>query len=206
MVKIPVRVVDWDDIVNWSSGISDKIKRDEYKVDVIIAIARGGLVPARLVADALGVLDVISIKVEHWVQTANKDVEAKIKFPYKLDLKGGNVLIVDDICDTGDSLEIAKKFVSDNFNPGAIRTSTMQYIESTARIKPDYYAATITDWAWFMYPWNYWEDEINLIRKLLDNGVKTDIEHAFKDNYGVEPPIPVKDVLEEMKRRNLLNF
>ena len=167
MPKIPVKVVKWEEVVDWSTQLAEKIKESKYDPDIIIAIARGGLVPARIVADVLGVIDILSIKIEHWVETASHTPEAKVKYPFKVDLQGKKVLIIDDITDTGDSVELAKKYVKENFGPKEVRTATMQIIEASAKIKPDYYAMVIKDWYWFMYPWNYWEDEINLIRKIL---------------------------------------
>ncbi|EZQ11131.1 MULTISPECIES: phosphoribosyltransferase [Acidianus] len=203
MPKIPVKVVKWDEIVDLSNRLATKLK-EAYVPDILIAIARGGLVPARLVADALGIYDVISIKVEHWIVTASHTPEARIKYPFTVDLSGKNVLIIDDITDTGDSLILAKNFVRENFKAKEIRTSTLQYIVSSKYI-PDYYADTIKDWTWFMYPWNYWEDVINLTKKLIDEGVREDsLEESFKENYGSYPPIPMLSVIEEMKRRKII--
>ncbi|AAY80358.1 phosphoribosyltransferase [Sulfolobus acidocaldarius] len=206
MVKIPVKVVTWEEVVEWSTKLGDSIKEEGYQPDIIIAIARGGLVPARIVADVLGVLDMLSIKVEHWVETASQTPEAKVKYPYKLDLKGKRVLLVDDIADTGDSVVLAKKFVEDNFLPREVKTATMQYIQSVSKYKPDYVGMVVTEWKWFMYPWNYWEDEINLVRKILSNGgsdVK-DIERKFEESYGIVPPIPLIKIMDEMKRRKMI--
>lgn len=206
MPKIPVKVVTWDEVVEWSTKLAEIIKEDKYQPDVIIAIARGGLVPARIVADVLGVMDVLSIKIEHWVETASHTPQAKVKYAYKLDLSGKKTLIVDDITDTGDSVELAKKYVAENFSPAVIKTATMQYIKPVAKVKPDYVASIVEEWTWFMYPWNYWEDEINLVRKLINEGVKTEeLEEKFLESYGIKPPIPLQKILQEMKRRDLLS-
>jgi hypoxanthine phosphoribosyltransferase len=204
--KIPVKVVTWADIVRLSDELAEKIKVS-YSPDVIIAVARGGLVPARLLADALGVVDVLSLKVEHWVVTASHTPEARIKYPYKVDLSDKKVLIVDDITDTGDSLILTSKFVTENFSPKVLRTATLQHIASSSKYQPDFFAQIITEWAWFMYPWNYWEDEINLVRKLLEErkGVKvSELERDFEESYGVRPPISLNKIEDEMRRRRLI--
>ncbi|MCQ4350354.1 MAG: phosphoribosyltransferase [Sulfolobales archaeon] len=205
MPKIPVKVVSWQEIVDWSYGLAERIIDSGYRVDVIIAIARGGLVPSRILADRLGVVDVISLKVEHWVQTASRNPEARIKYPYTVDLSGKNVLIVDDIADTGDSLILAKDYAKRNFNPKEIRTATLQVITQTTKYVPDYYYLEVKDWAWFMYPWNYWEDVINLVKKLKESGVNItnleELKRAYVDSYGSHPPIDLKIIIDEMKRR-----
>ena len=209
MPKIPVRVVKWEEVVEWSTGLAEKVKESDYNPDIIIAIARGGLVPARIVADVLGVIDILSIKIEHWIETASFTPQARVKYPYKLNLEGKKVLIVDDITDTGDSVDLARKYVKENFNPFEIKTATMQIIKPTAKIEPDYYAVVVEDWTWFMYPWNYWEDEINLVKKIVaeDNRVINDLEllkKKFVESYNIEPPIPLEKIVAEMKRRKLI--
>lgn len=156
----------------------------------------------------MGVVDVLSLKVEHWVVTASHTPEARIKYPYKVDLSDKKVLIVDDITDTGDSLILTSKYVSENFSPREMKTATLQHIETSSKFKPDFYAQLVTDWAWFMYPWNYWEDEINLVKKLIDEKRSVDgkvIESGFKENYGITPPIPLQRILSEMKRRKMID-
>ena len=209
MPKIPVRVVNWEEVVEWSSILAEKVKKSNYNPDIIIAIARGGLVPARIVADVLGVLDILSIKIEHWVETASHSPQARVKYPYKLNLEGKKVLVIDDITDTGDSVDLAKKYVNENFSPSEIKTATMQIIKQSAKIEPDYYAVIVEDWVWFMYPWNYWEDEINLVRKILteDERIINDftlLKKKFIESYNIEPPIPLEKILAEMKRRKLI--
>lgn len=203
-------MVTWDEIVSLSTKLAEKIKADEYNVNVIVAIARGGLVPARLVADVLGVFDILSIKIEHWIETASHTPEAKVKYPFKVDLSDKNVLIIDDITDTGDSIELARKYVMENFRPTEVKTATLQYIKPAAKIIPDYYAEEIVSWAWFMYPWNYWEDEINLVNKILIERKTKDIDinelkRNFVESYGIEnPPISLDKILTEMKRRKIV--
>jgi hypoxanthine phosphoribosyltransferase len=208
--KIPVTLVTWDDVVNWTSELAEVIKEDGYKVDVIVAVARGGMVPARLLADSLGILDVLSIKVEHWVETAAKNPEARVKYPYSVDLRNKSVLVVDDICDTGDSLLMATEHVRKNFGAEHVKTATMQYIETVSKYRPDYFSRTVREWSWFMYPWNYWEDEINLIRKLMNGRKLSDetkdlmnLEVEFRESYGISPPIPLNRIVKEMLRRGL---
>jgi len=207
--KIPVRVVKWEEVAEWSTNLAEKVKESGYNPDIIIAIARGGLVPARIVADVLGVLDMLSIKIEHWVETASHTPQAKVKYPFTLNLEGKKVLVVDDITDTGDSVDLAKKYIKENFNPSEIKSATMQIIRQSAKIEPDYYALVIEDWTWFMYPWNYWEDEINLIRKIVaeDNKIINNLvllKKKFVESYNAEPPIPLEKIVAEMKRRKLI--
>ncbi len=208
VLKIPVKVVTWDYAVKLSTSLAKKVRERGYKVDVIVAVARGGLVPARIVADVLGVMDVLSIKIEHWVETASHTPQAKVKYSYTLSLEGKNVLVIDDITDTGDSMDLAKDFVMRNFSPSVVKTATMQHIVTASKSTPDFYAEEVKEWTWFMYPWNYWEDMINLVGKIINEKGKmmnpAELEKEFADSYGAIPPIPLEEVLNEMRYRGKL--
>ena len=71
--------VSWRDIEEWTKGIMKMIIADDYNPDIIVGIARGGLVPARMVADYLFKKDLLSIKTEHWGVTATMDGKAVLK-------------------------------------------------------------------------------------------------------------------------------
>lgn len=206
MAMLKVKLVTWEDVVNLSKQLSEKIKRDNYQPDVVIAIARGGVVVARLICDFLGILDLLTIKVEHWVETAAHLEDAVVKYPLNVDLNGKKVLLVDDISDTGKSFAVAKKHIEENCHPLEIRTASMQHISPVSTFRPDYYAEEVKEWTWFMYPWNYVEDTLNLTKKIMqkDKSRKWKYEELleeFKDSYGIVPPVDLEYVLNEGVRR-----
>ena len=42
---------DWDKVLQLCKILADKIKKSNFKPDVIVAVARGGWIPARILAD-----------------------------------------------------------------------------------------------------------------------------------------------------------
>jgi len=165
--RVPTRLVSWDDIVKWSRELAKKVKESGYKPDVIVAVARGGFVPARLLCDFLGVENLLSLQSQHWTEAAKAAERAIIKFPYKVDLTGKKVLLVDDIVDTGESLALAKKYILENWRPKELRIATLQWIKPVAKIKPDYYLIEVTEWVWFQYPWTRLEDTYQFFKRML---------------------------------------
>ena len=139
MVRVKTKLVSWDEIVDWSYNLAQIIKRDGYKPDVVIALARGGYVPARLICDFLDIENLLSIQSQHWTEAAKAEEKAIIKFPYQVDLSGYRVLIVDDIVDTGDSLKLARDYIVEKWRPVEAKTAALQWISSVAKFKPDYY-------------------------------------------------------------------
>ena len=167
MGRVPTKLVSWDDIVKWSRELAKKVKESGYKPDVIVAVARGGFVPARLLCDFLGVENLLSLQSQHWTEAAKAAERAIIKFPYKVDLTGKKVLLVDDIVDTGESLALAKKYILENWKPKELRIATLQWIKPVAKIKPDYYLIEVTEWVWFQYPWTRLEDTYQFFKRML---------------------------------------
>lgn len=145
--------------------VSEGVQASGYRPTTIVGLARGGWIPARLMCDLLGITDLISLKVEHWLQTGKTKDEATIRYPLTGDLKGKKLLVVDDITDTGKSLMVSLEHLKD-FNPEEVRVATMQYLPQS-KCRPDYFAEEIEVWTWFIYPWNWIEDTSTLIVRLL---------------------------------------
>ena len=75
-----------------------------------------------MVCDFLGISDLISLKVEHYVGTARLADECRVRYPIAEEMvKDKRVLIVDDIADTGKSLQHASDYVKE-FKPADCRT------------------------------------------------------------------------------------
>ncbi|MEM1605363.1 MAG: phosphoribosyltransferase [Fervidicoccaceae archaeon] len=211
MPKIPVKLVTWNDVVDWSKKLARKIIDSGYQPDVIIGIARGGVTPARLLCDYLGVMDLLTIKVEHWVETAGHLEDAIVKYPFTANLEKKKVLLVDDICDTGRSIIVSKEYIERNSKPEQLKVATMQYIKPVAKFVPDYYVDEVVDWVWYLYPWNQMEDTINLIKKILQEKPLVprtidDLKTLFRESYGIEPPIDVEEAVKEGVRRGIFIY
>jgi len=208
--KMKVKVVSWDEVVSWCKELARKIRRSGFQPDVIVAIARGGFTPARLLCDYLDVVDLLSIKIEHWIETGKHKEEATIKYPFNYDFSGKRVLIVDDIADTGKSVIVAKRYISEVCKPKELKTATMQLIPATSMIVPDYYVDEVKEWTWYMYPWNFTEDMVNLIMRIVNERPEEkwnaeNVSGKFREWYGVEFPLEIfEEMLEEMVTRGKL--
>lgn len=191
MPKINCIKVGWDDVETWSRAVTDKIYASGWRPDSIIAISRGGYVPARMICDKLVIGELVSLQISHWPSAAQMAKEAGVRHPLVCNLSGKKVLIVDDISDTGDSIVIAKDHVWDKCKPDEIRVATLQWISSTSKVTPDYYAEEVKGWFWYQYPWTRLEDVIGFVKKIIseerDKKIWTieEIAGRFPDWYGV---------------------
>jgi len=167
--KINCIKVTWDDVEAWGRLVSDKIYSSGWRPDTIIAISRGGYVPARMICDKLVVGELISLQITHWPSAAQMAKEAGVRHPLACDLSGKKALIIDDICDTGDSIVIAKDHVWTKCKPSELKVATLQWISSTSKVAPDFYADEVKGWYWYQYPWTRLEDVIGFVKMIMSD-------------------------------------
>ena len=199
MDKINCVVKTWQEMHDYAKQTADKIKESDFHPDIIIGLSRGGLVPARLFCDFLHVKNCFTIKVDHWGLTATKDGQAKLTHRLDMDLTGKKVLIVDDIIDTGQSMELAKKHIEE-LNPAEIRTATLIHLDHSKYV-PDFYGHE-RPWAWIVFPWNQREDMVNLITKVIGEEEKAidKIKEELKTNFNLDLENPeIEEVLAHIR-------
>lgn len=170
----PTKIVSLKEVRQMTMETARKIREIGFKPDIIVGLARGGWVPARLICDFLLVSDLVSLSVTHWGLPAEiGQEEAQLEHPFEIDLKGKKVLIVDDITDTGESLELAYDVVTQK-DPAGVKSATMQYITSS-KVEPDFYSEKVEEWYWFLYPWCWTEDMTGFVETIL----KSQIDRAW---------------------------
>jgi hypoxanthine phosphoribosyltransferase len=208
--RFECQVMDWNYFYRLARQVADKINSSGYKPDIIVGLARGGWVLARVLCDFVGVKDLVSLKVEHWGVTATPDGTAKLKHPLNVDITGKKVLVVDDITDTGESMRVTVEYLK-SLNPAEIRTAALQHL-TCAKFKADY-VGEVLPWRWVIFPWNFTEDMCTLIPKAckclkveLDGDVDiTQIKDGLKQLYTIDVTEEViEDMLKEIKRRSLI--
>jgi len=97
-----------------------------FQADIIVAIGRGGYMPARLLSDHLDIFNLTSFKIEHY-RRAEKSPGTIVRYPLSADLGGLKVLLVDDVSDGGDTLTVAISHLHEKGPPAEIRTATLHH-------------------------------------------------------------------------------
>jgi hypoxanthine phosphoribosyltransferase len=208
-------ITNWDYIYRLCRKISKDVRSSGYKPDVIVALARGGWFAGRVLCDFLDLNDLISLKIEHYTGTANASSGPRIRYPIdEKMIKGKNVLIVDDISDTGKSMMFARDYIS-KYGPREVRTATLQHL-MCSQSKADYVGELLDEWAWVIFPWNFMEDMCDVTSQVMaKNGLEAwtmeDIKMGLKKHHQIEPtyleisqPGRLEEVLEEMEYRGLV--
>lgn len=195
------RMVTWDEIATWSFGLGSKIKQSDFHPDVIVGLTRGGWVAARLLCDLLGIKRLYAVKVEHWGLTAQPDGKARLVQGLATDISGRKVLLVDDITDTGESLELAKQHVAEA-DPSDLRSATVLHI-THSKFTPDFYEIEVPkeEWAWFIFPWNLHEDLRTIIPQTLHSTARSvsEVQDVLQSDFQLDlGPDLVEGTLEEL--------
>lgn len=118
----------------------------------VVGITRGGLVPAMIVARELDirVVDTISVKSYHsGGGQADQRSEAKVIKSPQADLMGDGtgILIVDDLVDSGKTLELVRKLY-----PKAHFATV--YAKPSGKPQVDSYITEVSQDTWIFFPWD----------------------------------------------------
>ena len=118
------RYLSWNDIDRAINRLVASINSSEVKFEAVGGLPRGGLIPAVLLSHRLS-----------------------IPFVSQANIAGvsGNILIVDDICDSGRTL---KRFKFEE----NVYTATLHWKQS-AEYQPNYFWEIAYENEWIVYPW-----------------------------------------------------
>mgnify|MGYP000459846892 FL=1 len=144
-------VLTWDGFGEATRELSRTILADGFVPDVVVAIARGGLPPARAIAYGLGVKSCGALNVEFYTGIGTV-LDAPALLPPDLDLgylPGKRVLLVDDVADSGRTLALAVRMLQD---AQADVRSVCIYTKPGSVASPDY-SWRETD-RWIDFPWS----------------------------------------------------
>lgn len=142
----------WDLFGEASRDIARDVIAAGFVPEVVVAIARGGLLPAGAIAYGLGVKNCGAINVEFYTGIGTV-LDAPELLPPELDmtyLNGRRVLLVDDVADSGRTLDLAVRLLVER---GADVRSAVIYTKPTTIIQPDF-SWKNTD-LWIDFPWSW---------------------------------------------------
>ncbi len=150
----------WNQIYDMLLNQSQKIAADGYKPDIIIGVSRGGVVPSRILSDLLETRDFATIEIEYYRGINQTILEPILKQCLNTQLTDKKTLLVDDISDSGFSLQLAKKHLHQQ-GAKELKIATL-YTKPTTITKPDYYEKLTSNWV--IFPW----DAKETVRKIVE--------------------------------------
>lgn len=144
-------ILTWEGFGVAQRELAQTIADDGYEPEIIIAVARGGLVAAGALSYALGVKLSDAINVEFYT-----DVHTTLPDPILLEpmldvasISGRKLLVVDDVADSGRTMKLVLEILREQ---GAEVRSAVLYEKSVSVVKPDYTWRHTDEWV--VFPWS----------------------------------------------------
>lgn len=162
-----LETLTWDGFGEACRDLARSVMASEWMPDLVIAVARGGLLPAGAISYALGVKAMGTMNVEFYTGVGETLPEPVVLPPFMdtSDIPGRKVLVVDDVADSGKTLAMVMRLISEYGIPGdtdgdgvanefipADARSAVLYTKPVSIIEPDY-TWKHTD-EWIAFPWS----------------------------------------------------
>lgn len=121
--------ISWEEIEVLVNNLSLKIKNSKTKYKNIFGLQRGGLIPAVMISHQLG------------IPMAKGDI-------------GPTTIIIDDICDSGETLDkLVKDYQTLYAFPFNLNTAVLHYKPHTSCFEPTFHSELYLSDYWLVYPW-----------------------------------------------------
>ena len=143
------RKVSWHEVDTCVATVGQAIRAARFRPDCIVAVLKGGMVPARLLSDYFSSIEIYPIRVKAYAGTRKLPRVRLESFRYPIGCK--RVLLVDDIHDSGQTLQKVIRHLQRR-HPHALRTATLFY-KHNALHPPDFHARTVAPNVWVVFPW-----------------------------------------------------
>jgi len=111
----------------------------------IVGISRGGLVPAVIISNLLGIRKVFSLGLKTYKEQEKDNAEI-YQIPYLA--YNNKILLIDDISDSGESFIIVKKLYS---HKQLVTVSV--YMKEKTKFIPDIVGENVDNNTWIVFPW-----------------------------------------------------
>jgi hypoxanthine phosphoribosyltransferase len=142
-------IVSWEALDGLVADLAERLAGERF--DVMLAITRGGLVPAGMLAYRLRIRNILVAAVEFYDDQGQPGPRPTfLQFPADPLLRGQRVLIVDEVWDSGTTIHAVTARVQ---QAGGIPTTAVLHWKPARSVvpgEPDVHAVT-TD-AWIVYP------------------------------------------------------
>ncbi|KAI0563845.1 purine phosphoribosyltransferase-like protein [Gracilaria domingensis] len=147
--------VSWSTVETMCKDIAQQARSDSF--DVVLAVTRGGLVPAVMLCEEFELRNILSATVMFYADNGEQFfgmTEPRfLAFPSVDALQGRRVLIVDDVWDSGRTAQAVRNRVK-RAKAKDVKVAVLHYKPDKnvfPGVEPDFYSAMTSDWV--VYPW-----------------------------------------------------
>jgi hypoxanthine phosphoribosyltransferase len=164
--SLEFEIPSWNQIYGLLLNLAETVRKSGFEADVIVGVSRGGWIPARIMSDLLGNINLANLTAEFYVGVAETRKEPSITQPVSVSVDAKKVLVVDDLADTGKSLKLVKAHLK-NQGASEVRIATIYYKPWSITV-PDYYEKETR--RWIVFPWEQKETVRKIVEKFIGAG------------------------------------
>ena len=145
---VTIQRLNWKDIEEYVDNIVQDLNFHGLEFDTILGVGRGGLIPATMIAYKLGVNNLQNIGIN----TRHSDDDAPTR--YQTPELTGNVLVVDDINDSGKTFEMVRSCL-ESFHVDEHNTTFVSLISrNTSSFNGATSSCILCNDDWIEFPWD----------------------------------------------------
>jgi hypoxanthine phosphoribosyltransferase len=128
-MNVTKQYIDWENLTLLVENLAHKIENSNLLIHDIFGLPRGGLIPAVMLSHRLDI-------------------------PISKGTISPNTLIVDDICDSGETFKnIFNRYQTEYSFPFYLKTACLHHKPHTSIFTPSFYASEWVSNDWIIYPW-----------------------------------------------------
>ena len=135
--------ISWEQLHRDAKALSWRLHDLNAGWKGIVAVTRGGLVPAAVIARELGIhmIDTVCITSYDWKN------QGQVNILKSVDGSGEDLLIIDDLVDTGTTAKVVRKML-----PKAYFATV--YAKPAGKPLVDAYITEVSQDTWILFPWD----------------------------------------------------
>ena len=158
----------WEEMGELNFQLIQQVRESGKKYDRVVALSKGGLTWSRAFVDGLELDALSSLRIKLYKGIGEKSSEPEIVEPLTVDVQGKTVLLFDDVVDTGETYQFAKKYLLEKCGAKEVDTAALFYKPHSV-IKPNFFAGETT--AWIVFPHEIHEFVQETGKKWLESGL-----------------------------------
>ena len=148
--------ISWDELHRNTRALAQTLLADGREYRGIVGIARGGLIPATLLAREMGIRLIDTLCIASYDHTAQGKATILKGMPGE---DGSDWLLVDDLVDTGNTAKIARQLLPNAY-------FVVVYAKPQGKPLVDAYVTEVEQDVWLHFPWD--TDGVAYIKPLAE--------------------------------------
>jgi uncharacterized protein len=137
------------------------LRENEERIDYIVSIQRGGAVMSKIISDLLNI-PIATITASSYIDGQKVETPSIIQ-DISIDVAGKNLVVVDEISDTGATLKVVDDYLKAR-KAASVKTATL-FVKTGTTFTPDYWLETLDKWIVFPYEL---KETADTLRKIPD--------------------------------------